>query len=85
MLVFTPAFVADCLETTIEISHEYQEEFVELGGECLDLVASCNDSETWVRLLEDVVRDNVSKYWNWNDYVFGLCENLFQEGNVHKE
>ncbi|NQX96403.1 MAG: ferrochelatase, partial [Flavobacteriales bacterium] len=32
MLVFSPAFVADCLETTIEISDEYQEIFIKNGG-----------------------------------------------------
>ena len=33
ILVFCPAFVADCLETTIEIGVEYMEEFEECGGE----------------------------------------------------
>ena len=33
LLVFSPAFVADCLETIIEIKTEYQEEFEEMGGE----------------------------------------------------
>ncbi|GIR58815.1 MAG: hypothetical protein CM15mP65_13960 [Crocinitomicaceae bacterium] len=38
MLVFSPAFVADCLETILEISEENQEIFLENGGERLDLV-----------------------------------------------
>ena len=37
LLVFCPAFVADCLETTVEVKHEYAEEFEELGGETVDL------------------------------------------------
>ena len=37
MLVFSPAFVADCLETILEISEENQEIFIENGGEKLDL------------------------------------------------
>jgi ferrochelatase len=32
LLVFSPAFVADCLETIIEIGFEYQEEFEEMGA-----------------------------------------------------
>lgn len=44
LLVFCPAFVSDCLETTIEISVEYQEEFEELGGEKIELVESLNDN-----------------------------------------
>ena len=42
LLVFSPAFVADCLETIIEIGSEYQEEFEEAGGEHVQLVESCN-------------------------------------------
>ena len=44
MLVFSPAFVAGCLET-LEISEENQEIFIENGGEKLDLVPALNDSE----------------------------------------
>ena len=56
LLVFSPAFVADCLETTIEIGEEYQELFEEHGGEKVQLVPSLNDGEDWIDLLEDIVR-----------------------------
>lgn len=56
LLVFSPAFVADCLETTIEIGEEYQELFEELGGEKVQLVPSLNESETWINCLEDLVK-----------------------------
>ena len=56
LLVFSPAFVADCLETTIEIGEEYQELFEEHGGEKVQLVPSLNDGDDWVeavyRMLE---------------------------------
>lgn len=55
LLVFSPAFVADCLETTIEIGDEYQEIFEEHGGEKVQLVESLNDSETWVKCLEKMI------------------------------
>lgn len=55
VLVFSPAFVADCLETTIEVGQEYQEEFLELGGEKWDLVPSLNSRETWVNCLQDLI------------------------------
>lgn len=58
VLVFSPAFVADCLETTIEIADEYDEEFKELGGEQWNLVESLNDSQTWVDCLHDLVTAN---------------------------
>lgn len=59
LLVFSPAFVADCLETTIEIGEEYQELFEEHGGEKIQLVPSLNESETWVACLEDLVRQRL--------------------------
>jgi protoporphyrin/coproporphyrin ferrochelatase len=55
VLVFSPAFVADCLETTIEVGQEYKEEFEELGGEKWDLVPSLNSRDTWVDCVKDLV------------------------------
>lgn len=55
LLVFSPAFVADCLETTIEIGEEYNELFQEHGGEKVQLVESLNDSESWVKGLQEMV------------------------------
>lgn len=56
LLVFSPAFVADCLETTVEIGGEYLEIFHEHGGEHLDLVPSLNSGEDWVDGLEKLLR-----------------------------
>ena len=55
LLVFSPAFVADCLETIIEIGTEYQEEFEEMGGEHVDLVPSLNDDPQWIKAVADLV------------------------------
>jgi len=56
ILVFSPAFVADCLETTIEIGFEYKEEFMHNGGERLDLVESLNDDPRWINTIEELVK-----------------------------
>lgn len=55
LLVFSPAFVADCLETIIEIKVEYQEEFEEMGGEHVDLVPSLNDHPKWIKAVADLI------------------------------
>jgi len=55
LLVFSPAFVADCLETIIEIGDEYQELFEEHGGEKVQLVESLNSSDTFVHGLKDLI------------------------------
>jgi ferrochelatase len=57
VLVFSPAFVSDCLETTIEVGEEYKEIFEEEGGEHWQLVESLNDSELWVEALVDIVKE----------------------------
>ena len=51
ILVFSPAFVSDCLETIIEIGEEYQEEWKSMGGERLDYVESLNDDPAWINLI----------------------------------
>lgn len=48
ILVFSPSFTSDCLETLVEIGIEYKELFIENGGKKLDLVPCPNDSDYWV-------------------------------------
>jgi protoporphyrin/coproporphyrin ferrochelatase len=55
LLVFSPAFVADCLETLIEIGHEYKEQYIEHGGENLQLVESLNSNDVWVNALKEIL------------------------------
>jgi len=55
MLVFSPAFVADCLETIHEIAVEYDELFKEHGGEKIQLVESLNDHPRWIQALKEMV------------------------------
>lgn len=60
LLVFCPAFVADCLETEIEISVEYQEEFEEMGGEKVTLVPSLNDDQEWAELVSALITERIA-------------------------
>lgn len=57
VLVFCPAFVCDCLETTFEISEEYGKEFKHYGGETLDLVEGLNDHPKWLEALKKIFLD----------------------------
>ncbi|WKV13517.1 ferrochelatase [Marivirga harenae] len=58
ILAFSPAFVSDCLETTIEVGEEFKEEFEEAGGERWDLVESLNDNKEWIDTLKSLVLKN---------------------------
>ena len=55
ILVFSPAFTADCLETIIEIGDEYKELFIEAGGENLDFVPSLNYSDKWANAIIKII------------------------------
>lgn len=59
ILVFSPSFVADCLETLIEIGSEYQEIFEEHGGEKVQLVPSSNDHDRFIDGLEVIVKERM--------------------------
>ena len=54
-LVAAPAFVADCLETTVEIAYEYKKMFVEKGGEKLVMVESLNADDEWAEALLKII------------------------------
>lgn len=55
ILVFSPAFTADCLETIVEIGDEYHEIFRRNGGEKVQLVESLNDHPGWIACMKDLV------------------------------
>lgn len=51
LIVFTPAFVADCLETLEEIEGEGKEQFLHAGGETFHHVPCLNDSPAYIEFL----------------------------------
>ncbi len=55
ILAFSPAFVADCLETIYEIGEEYNTAFKEMGGEKIQLVESLNDGDIFVSCLKEII------------------------------
>ena len=56
VLVFSPSFTSDCLETIIEIGHEYKELFIKSGGLKLDYVESLNFSDSWVQAIINILK-----------------------------
>ena len=56
VLVVSPSFTGDCLETIIEIGDEYKELFIEKGGQKLDYVPSLNSNDSWVRCIVNIIR-----------------------------
>jgi protoporphyrin/coproporphyrin ferrochelatase len=56
LLVFCPAFVADCLETLEEIGIRGKEQLLAAGGERLTLVPSLNASPMWADVVAEIAR-----------------------------
>jgi protoporphyrin/coproporphyrin ferrochelatase len=56
LLIFTPAFVSDCLETLEEIEGEGQEDFLHAGGTSFRHVPCLNDQPPYIAFLAARVR-----------------------------
>ena len=56
LVVLTPAFVADCLETLEEIAGEGKEDFLQAGGESFQHVPCLNDQAPYIDFLAGRVR-----------------------------
>lgn len=56
ILIFCPSFTADCLETTVEVGHEFKSLFLAAGGETWQLVESLNASELWAESIAGMIR-----------------------------
>ncbi|MEM1036971.1 MAG: ferrochelatase [Pseudomonadota bacterium] len=56
VLMVSPAFISDCLETIEELGMEGEEEFLEAGGTHYSLVPCLNDTEPGIDVIEDIVR-----------------------------
>lgn len=57
ILVQTPSFVADCLETLEEVAIELKSEFKSYGGEDLKLVDCLNQDLSWVQKFAVLIQD----------------------------
>ena len=55
ILIVSPAFTADCLETVIELGDEYNSLFQAAGGEVVEYVPSLNASKAWVDSIKEIL------------------------------
>ena len=56
ILLTAPSFVADCLETTVELGIEYRESFEKSPSNKLQMVESLNSNNDWVEVLTELVK-----------------------------
>jgi protoporphyrin/coproporphyrin ferrochelatase len=58
VLIVAPSFVADCLETIVEIGQDYKKLFQQYGGKELVMVESLNAEDYWVKALSKIIINN---------------------------
>jgi ferrochelatase len=56
ILVISPAFVADCLETIEELGVRGKETFIQAGGKEFTLIPCLNEHPLWLDALEKMVK-----------------------------
>ena len=59
MIVITPGFASDCIETLEEVNMEYRDLFLEPGGENFSVVPCLNDSDDGILLINDLLEKNL--------------------------
>ena len=61
ILVMSPAFVADCLETIEELGIRGKESFLAAGGQNFTLIPCLNESPAWLTALENMAKPFLSR------------------------
>ena len=59
VLVVSPGFAADCLETIEEMGMENRDKFIQAGGEEYAMVPCLNDSDTGISMLHELVNQEL--------------------------
>ena len=57
LVVISPSFVADCLETIEELGMRLKEDFLKAGGESFTLIPCLNTDQKWVDALAQIAAD----------------------------
>jgi ferrochelatase len=56
LLIMSPAFVSDCLETIEELGIRGKESFIGAGGDSYQLIPCMNEHPQWIAALENMVK-----------------------------
>ena len=59
LLVITPGFSSDCIETLEEVQMEYKDQFIKNGGTNFSMVPCLNDSKESIALIETIIKNNL--------------------------
>ena len=81
VLIITPGFSADSLETLEELSIEARQEFIEAGGEALSLVPCLNAQDIHIDALAKITRQHLLSGWQSSMSNEDKIKIIFHTGN----
>ncbi|MCT4615825.1 MAG: ferrochelatase [Marinifilaceae bacterium] len=55
VLLFSPSFITDCVETKLELEIEYKELFIKSGGQKFTVVEAVNSSDKFIDCLHSII------------------------------
>ena len=61
ILILSPGFSMDCLETIEEIDEENKEIFLDSGGEAFHYIACLNDNDEHVEAINNLITNKISQ------------------------
>lgn len=61
MLIISPAFISDCLETLEELEERGKETFMEAGGESYQMIPCLNTDPLWIEALVQLIRSQMQE------------------------
>ena len=64
--VISPGFSVDCLETLEEIKIQYDKLFKKSGGDKLEYISCLNDDDEHIKLINNIINQNLSGWSNGN-------------------
>lgn len=79
VVISSPSFTIDCLETIYEIKEELREAFVKSGGQNYQYVDCLNEGEDWVEALSRAIEGADDLFWShkqYDKYVKGKVREL---------
>ncbi|MFT7144365.1 MAG: ferrochelatase [Alphaproteobacteria bacterium] len=62
IIIISPAFASDCVETLEELSMESKETFLEAGGKSFSVVPCLNDSDIGINMLKSVIDEELQGF-----------------------
>ncbi|MFT4717725.1 MAG: ferrochelatase [Rickettsiales bacterium] len=62
ILIISPRFIGDCLETLEEMDIGYRKLFLDKGGKNFYFIPCLNDTNDHINLLEKLVKNNLSGF-----------------------